>query len=188
MILIGAALVNNIVLTRLLGVCPLFGVSARIEGATAMALATSFVLVLASVLAYLIETYVLAPLGLGYLRLIGFLLMIAASVQVTEMIVRNSHPLLHQLLGLYLPLIASNCAVLGVALLNVQSTRSFMHALFFGLGAALGFSLVLIVFAGIRARIDVADVPEAFRGPAVALITAGLISLAFIGFSGMAGK
>ncbi|MEE9142553.1 MAG: electron transport complex subunit RsxA, partial [Gammaproteobacteria bacterium] len=150
----------------------------------AMGWATTFVLTLSSGLNYLINTYLLAPFGLEYLRTIAFILVIAAIVQFTELVVRKTNPLLHQLLGIYLPLITTNCAVLGVALLNVREQHSFVQSLVYGFGAAVGFSLVLVMFSAMRERIHVADVPEPFRGPAIALVTAGMMSLAFLGFAG----
>jgi Na+-translocating ferredoxin:NAD+ oxidoreductase subunit A len=185
LILVSTVLVNNFVLTKFLGLCPFMGVSRKLETATGMALATTFVLTLSSVCSYLANTYLLAPLGLEYLRTITFILVIAAVVQFTEMVIRKTSPLLYQVLGIFLPLITTNCAVLGVALLNVQQEAGFLHAALFGFGAAVGFSLVLILFAAMRERIAVADVPVAFRGPAIALVTAGLMSLAFMGFSGL---
>ena len=185
-ILVGTVLVNNFVLTRFLGLCPFIGVSRNLEAATGMSLATAFVLTLSSATAYLLNEYVLVPLELAYLRTLSFILVIAASVQFTEIMVRRMSPMLNQVLGVFIPLIATNCAVLGVALLNVQQANSFVESLFFGLGAAGGFALVLVLFAGIRERVDAADVPAAFRGPAIALMTAGIMSLAFLGFAGMA--
>ena len=185
-ILVSTVLVNNFVLVRFLGLCPFLGVSRNLEAATGMCMATAFVLTLSSATAYLLHAYVLVPLDLEYLRTITFILAIAASVQFTEIMVRRMSPMLHQVLGIYIPLIATNCAVLGVALLNVQQANNFVESLFFGLGAAGGFALVLVLFAAIRDRIDAADVPAAFRGAAIALITAGIMSLAFMGFAGMA--
>lgn|SRR5690554_2920670 len=185
LILVSTILVNNFVLTKFLGLCPFMGVSRKLETATGMALATTFVLTLSSVCSYLANTYLLAPLGLEYLRTITFILVIAAVVQFTEMVIQKTSPLLYQVLGIFLPLITTNCAVLGVALLNVQQEAGFVHSALYGFGAALGFSLVLILFAAMRERIAVADVPVAFRGPAIALVTAGLMSLAFMGFSGL---
>ena len=150
-----------------------------------MSLATTFVLTLSSVCSYLANEYLLAPLGLEYLRTITFILVIAVVVQFTEMVVHKTSPLLYQVLGIFLPLITTNCAVLGVALLNVQHQHSFLQSAVYGFGAAVGFSLVMILFASIRERIAVADVPEAFKGSAIALITAGLMSLAFMGFTGL---
>ena len=185
-ILVATALVNNVVLLRVLGVCPLFGASLRIESAVAIALATGFVLTLASSLAYLLEVLVLVPLGLEHLRILALLLVIAASVQVTELVVRRRQPLLYEVLGLQLPLIAANCAVLGIALLNVTQSRSFVQAVFYGLGASLGFALALVLFAGLRERIVASDVPAPLRGPGILLVTAALMSLAFLGFAGLA--
>lgn len=185
-ILVGTVLVNNFVLARFLGLCPFMGVSKNLEAATGMSLATAFVLTLSSATAYLLHQYVLVPLDLEYLRTIGFILVIAASVQFTEIMVRRLSPLLHQVLGIYIPLIATNCAVLGVALLNVQQSKGLVQSVFFGFGASAGFALVLIMFAAVRERLDVSDVPAPFRGTAIALVTAGIMSLAFMGFSGMA--
>lgn len=185
LLLISTVLVNNFVLVKFLGLCPFMGVSRKLETATGMALATTFVLTLSSVSSYLADAYLLAPLHLGYLRTITFILVIAVVVQFTEMVIRKSSPLLYQVLGIYLPLITTNCAVLGVALLNVQEQHSFLQSAVYGFGAAVGFSLVLILFAAMRERIAVADVPIPFRGPAIGLITAGLMSLAFMGFSGL---
>jgi len=185
-ILIGTVFVNNFVLARFLGLCPFLGVSRNLEAAAGMSLATAFVLTLSSAIAYLLHRYVLVPFELEYLRTIAFILVIAASVQLTEIMVRRTSPLLHQVLGIYIPLIATNCAVLGVALLNVQHSTGFVQSVFFGFGAATGFALVLILFAAIRERLDAADVPAPFRGTAIALMTAGIMSLAFMGFAGMA--
>lgn len=185
-ILVGTALVNNFVLVRFLGLCPFLGVSRNLESAAGMSLATAFVLTLSSATAYLLQEYVLAPLGLEYLRTIAFILVIAASVQLTEIMVRRTSPVLHQVLGIYIPLIATNCAVLGVALLNVQQSKGFVQSVFYGFGASAGFALVLVMFAAIRERLEAADVPAPFRGAAIALMTAGIMSLAFMGFSGMA--
>jgi len=185
LILVSTVLVNNFVLVKFLGLCPFMGVSRKLETATGMALATTFVLTLSSVCSYLANTYLLAPLGLEYLRTIMFILVIAAVVQVTEMVVHKTSPLLYQVLGIYLPLITTNCAVLGVALLNVQQEAGFLESATYGFGAAIGFSLILILFSAIRERIAAADVPTPFQGPAIALITAGLMSMAFMGFSGL---
>jgi electron transport complex protein RnfA len=165
--------------------CPFMGISRKVETAVGMALATTFVLTLSSVSSYLVNEYLLAPLHLEYLRTITFILVIAVVVQFTEMYVHKTSPILYQVLGIFLPLITTNCAVLGVALLNIQEEHGFMESLFYGFGASIGFSLVLILFAAMRERIAVADVPEPFRGPAIALVTAGLMSLAFMGFTGL---
>ncbi len=184
-IVLSTAVVNNLVLVQFLGLCPFMGAAQRVEGAVGMGLATGFVLTLAAALAYLLETYLLQPLELSYLRILAFILVIAVAVQFTDMMVQRVSPLLHKVLGIYLPLIASNCAVLGVALLNTYNSRSFLEALMFGAGAALGFGLVLTLFAAIRERTDDAAVPEPFRGHAITLITAGILSLAFLGFTGL---
>jgi electron transport complex protein RnfA len=184
--LIGTILVNIFVLTRFLGLCPFMGVSRNLEAAAGMSLATVFVLTLSSATAYLLHTYLLEPLDLEYLRTLSFILVIAGSVQFTEIMVRRLSPLLDQVLGIFIPLIATNCAVLGVALINVQQSNNFLESVFFGLGAAAGFALVLVLFASIRERLDAADIPVPFRGTAIALMTAGIMSLAFMGFAGMA--
>ncbi len=185
LILVSTVLVNNFVLTKFLGLCPFLGVSRKLETATGMALATTFVLTLSSVCSYLANTYLLAPLGLEYLRTITFILVIAGVVQFTEMVIQKSSPLLYKVLGIFLPLITTNCAVLGVALLNVQQDAGFLRSATFGFGASVGFSMVLILFAAMRERITVADVPVPFRGASIALITAGLMAMAFMGFSGL---
>lgn len=185
LILVGTTLVNNFVLVKFLGLCPFMGVSKKLETAMGMGLATTFVLTLSSVSSYLANEYLLTPLGLDYLRTIVFIVVIAVVVQFTEMVIHKTSPLLYQVLGIFLPLITTNCAVLGVALLNVQSRHGFIESFLYGFGAALGFTLVLVLFAAVRERIDASDVPLPFRGNAIALITAGLISMAFMGFSGL---
>jgi electron transport complex protein RnfA len=185
LILVSTVLVNNFVLVKFLGLCPFMGVSRKLETATGMGLATTFVLTLSSVCSYLVNEYMLAPLGLEYLRTISFILVIAVVVQFTEMVVHKTSPLLYQVLGIFLPLITTNCAVLGVALLNTQAQHGFLESAVYGFGAAAGFSMVLVLFAAMRERIAVADVPAVFRGPAIALVTAGLMSMAFMGFSGL---
>jgi len=185
LILVSTVLVNNFVLVQFLGLCPFMSVSRKVETATGMALATTFVLTLSSVSSYLVNEFILLPLGLEYLRLIAFILVIAAVVQFTEMIVHKTSPLLYQVLGIFLPLITTNCAVLGVALLNTQKQHTFLESAIYGFGAAVGFSLVLILFASMRERLSVADVPKPFKGAAISLITAGLMSLAFMGFAGL---
>ena len=185
LILISTVLVNNFVLVKFLGLCPFMGVSRKLETAMGMGLATTFVLTLSSVCTYLANTYLLAPLGLDYLRTITFILVIAAVVQFTEMVVHKTSPLLYNVLGIFLPLITVNCAVLGVALLNVQNEFNFAQSAVYGFGAAVGFAMVLVLFAATRERVTVADVPVAFRGVPISLITAGLMSLAFMGFAGL---
>jgi len=186
LIVVSAALVNNFVLVQFLGLCPFMGASRRIEGALGMGLATGTVLTLASALSYLVDRYVLTPFDLGHLRLLSFILIIGGAVQLTEQLVRRFSPLLHRMLGLYIPLIASNCAVLGVALLNSNASRSLLAALFYGAGAALGFGLVLALLAGLRERLEAGDIPAPFRGHAIVFVTAGLLSIAFLGFTGFA--
>jgi electron transport complex protein RnfA len=186
LILVGTVLVNNFVLVKFLGLCPFMGVSKKLETATGMGLATTFVLTLSSVTAWLVNEYMLVPLGVEFLRTIAFILVIAVVVQFTETVMHKTSPVLYQVLGIFLPLITTNCAVLGVALLNLQEQRTFVESALYGFGAAIGFSLVLSLFAAVRERVDVADVPEPFRGSAIALITAGLMSLAFMGFAGLA--
>jgi electron transport complex protein RnfA len=185
LILVGTILVNNFVLVKFLGLCPFMGVSRKLETSMGMGLATTFVLTLSAVCAYLTEQYLLVPLGLEYLRTIAFILVIAVVVQFTEMAVHKTSPVLYQVLGIYLPLITTNCAVLGVALLNIQQRHGLIESGLYGFGAAVGFSLVMVLFAALRERIAVADVPVPFRGAAIALVTAGLMSLAFMGFSGL---
>jgi electron transport complex protein RnfA len=185
LIFVSTVLVNNFVLAKFLGLCPFMSVSTRLETATGMGLATTFVLTLASVCSYLVNEYLLTPLELEYLRTIAFILVIAFVVQFTEMLVHKTSPLLYQILGIFLPLITTNCAVLGVALLNVQEQHGFLQSAVFGFGAAVGFTLVLVLFAAVRERIAVADVPETFKGAPINLITAGIMAIAFMGFAGL---
>lgn len=186
LIIVATVLVNNFVLTRFLGLCPFLGASNRFEVAVGMSLATTFVLTVASALSYLVNIYILVPTDTTWLRLLAFILIIAGAVQFTELVIRRSSPLLHQVLGIFLPLITTNCAVLGIALLNVQASQNLVQALAYGLGGGLGFSLVIALFAGLRERTATADIPVAFQGPAIALITAAFMALGFMGFSGMA--
>ncbi len=185
-ILLSTIFVNNFVMVQFLGLCPFMGATRKLENAMGMAAATTFVLTLASAASFLLEHYVLLPLGLEFLRIITFIVMIAALVQFSGMVIRATQPVLHQALGIFIPLITTNCAVLGVALLNVRHTRSFADSVFYGLGAALGFSLLLVLFAAIRERQEHQRIPAPFRGAAINMITAGLLSLAFMGFTGMA--
>jgi electron transport complex protein RnfA len=186
LIALGAALVNNIVLVQLLGVCPFIGGSQRVEGAMGLGLAMALVLTLSSGVTQLVDLYVLRPYDLQYLRLFALLLAIGAAVGITQLAVRRFAPLLQRVLGLYIPLVATNCAVLGVALINTAASRSFVAALFYGAGAALGFGLALTLFAGLRERVALADVPVAFRGAPITFVTAGIVSLAFMAFAGFA--
>jgi electron transport complex protein RnfA len=185
MILLGTALVNNVVLVKFLGLCPFMGVSGKLDSALGMGLATTFVLTLAAVAGWLLERFVLGPLDLGYLRILTFILVIAAVVQFTEMAVRRLSPALYQVLGVFLPLITTNCAVLGVALLNVQEGHGFLQSVLYGFGSALGFTLVMVIFAGMRERLALLQVPRAFAGAPIAFVAAGLLSLAFMGFTGL---
>lgn len=185
LLLLSTVLVNNFILVKFLGLCPFMGVSGKLETAISMSLATTFVLTLASMCSYLVDNYILAPLGLTYLRTITFILVIAVVVQFTEMLVHKTSPTLYRLLGIFLPLITTNCAVIGVALLNVSAGHNFINSVVYGFGAAVGFSLVLILFAAMRERLAAADVPVPFKGAAIAMITAGLMSLAFMGFTGL---
>lgn len=186
LIVVGAALVNNFVLVQFLGLCPFMGGSRRIEGAIGLGLAIGLVLTIAAGLTQLVDLYLLRPYELEYLRLVALLVVIGIAVKSTEAFVRRFAPLLQRVLGIYIPLIASNCAVLGVALLNTTASRSFMAALFYAAGAALGFGLALALFAGLRERLAYADVPLAFRGAPIAFVTAGILSLAFMAFAGFA--
>jgi Na+-translocating ferredoxin:NAD+ oxidoreductase subunit A len=186
LIVLAAALVNNFVLVQFLGLCPFMGASRRVEGAIGLALATGLVLTIASGASYLVDRLLLIPFDLQYLRLLSFIFVIGATVQLTDLLIRRLSPLLHRVLGLYIPLIASNCAVLGVALLNATASRSLIAALFYGAGAAGGFGLALALLAGLRERMLHTDVPLPFRGHAIAFVTAGILSLAFLGFTGFA--
>lgn len=185
LVLVGAVLVNNVVLTKFLGLCPFFGTSRRMDTALGLALATAFVLTLASALSYLVYHALLAPLGLPYLRSLAFILLVAGLVQLSELLLAAYSPLLHRVLGLYLPLITSNCAVLGVMLLNHQAGHDLAGSVLYGFGAALGFGLVLVGFAALRDRLEDAPVPTAMRGAPLAMLTAGFMALAFAGFTGM---
>ena len=185
LLLISTVLVNNFVLVKFLGLCPFMGVSSKLETAIGMSMATTFVLTLASVCSYLVETYLLQPLGISFLRTLSFILVIAVVVQFTEMVVHKTSPTLYRLLGIFLPLITTNCAVLGVALLNLTEQHNLVESIVYGLGAAVGFSLAMILFAAMRERLAAADVPTPFKGASIAMITAGLMSLAFMGFSGL---
>ena len=184
-IILGAVLVNNVVFVRILGLCPFMGVSKKLETAVGMGAATTFVLTMACGASYIIDHWLLIPNQLEYLRTLSFIVTIAAIVQLTEMVIQKTSPVLHQVLGIYLPLITTNCAVLGVPLLNIANKNDFVDSLLFGAGSAIGFSLVLVLFAGIRERTDGADVPQHFKGVAIAMVTAGLMALAFMGFAGL---
>ena len=186
LLLIGALLVNNFVLAQFLGLCPFMGVTRGYDIALSMGLATTFVLTLAATICYLLFHGLLVPLQLEWLNIILFIIVIASVVQLTEIYLRATSPLLHQILGVYLPLITTNCAVLGVALLAVGGELSLLETIVFSMGAAAGFTLVMVLFGAIRERLEGADVPAAFRGAPIALITAGIMSLGFLGFGGLA--
>ncbi|CUB04328.1 Electron transport complex protein RnfA [Marinomonas gallaica] len=185
LILVSTILVNNFVLVQFLGLCPFMGVSSKLETSIGMAMATTFVLTLSSLCSYLTFEFILEPFGLEYLKTISFILVIAVVVQFTEMVVHKTSPLLYRVLGIFLPLITTNCAVLGVALQNTSKQNGFVESILYGFGAAVGFSFVLVLFSAMRERINVADVPVVFKGSAIGMITAGLMALAFMGFTGL---
>jgi Na+-translocating ferredoxin:NAD+ oxidoreductase subunit A len=185
LMMIGAALVNNVILARFLGLCSFMGVTTRIDTAAGMGLATTFVITVSSMADWAVQKYLLEPYGLGFLRTVTFILVIASAVQFTEMTVRKVSPSLFQMLGIYLPLITTNCAVLGVALLLVEARMSFIGATLFAFASSVGYSLVMIIFAGLRERLALAQVPRLFAGPPIGFIVAGLLAMAFMGFSGI---
>jgi electron transport complex protein RnfA len=185
LILVGAVFVNNFVLARFLGICPFLGVSKKVETALGMGMAVIFVMTVAAVVTWLIQYYVLNPFGIEYLQTIAFILVVASLVQLVEMIIQKASPVLYQSLGIFLPLITTNCAVLGVAVLNIQKDYTFLETIVFAFGAAAGFTLAMVLFAGLRERLDLCPVPASFRGTGIALISAGLLSLAFMGFAGL---
>ncbi len=182
---IGAIIVNNVILTRFLGICPFLGVSKKVETALGMGMAVTFVMTIASIFSYLVYKYILVTMHLEYLYTIAFILVIASLVQLVEMIIQYSSPALYSALGVYLPLITTNCAVLGIAVINMQNNYSLIKSILSGLGTALGFTLAIVLMAGIRERIDYNDIPEVFKGYPIVLITAGLMAIAFFGFSGL---
>ena len=186
LMLLGTALVNNVVLVKFLGLCPFMGVSRKMDGALGMGMATTFVLTLATAATWMLEHWLLAPLGIPYLRILAFILVIAAVVQFTEMATRKPSPALYQVLGIYLPLITTNCAVLGVAILNVQEQHAFVDILLSDFDSALGFNLVLLLFAGLRERLALAQMSDWMAGAPIGFVTAGLLALAFMGFAGLA--
>ncbi|MDR1532455.1 MAG: electron transport complex subunit RsxA [Clostridiales bacterium] len=185
LIFISAVLVNNFVLNRFLGICPFLGVSKKVETAIGMGMAVTFVMALASAVTYVVNNFILIPLNLDYLYNIAFILIIAALVQFVEMFIKKSSPALYQALGIYLPLITTNCAVLGVTVLNRSNGYNFIVSVVHGVGAALGFTLAIVLFASIRERYERNHIPKAFQGFPIALVTAGLMSIAFLGFTGM---
>jgi len=185
LIIISTVLVNNIVLVKILGLCPFMGVSKKLETSVSMSAATAFVLTIGSMTSWAINHYLLEPNDLVYLRTLSFILVIAGVVQFTDMLMEKNFTLLYQLLGIFLPLITTNCAVLGIPLLNAQSSHTLIESALFGLGGAIGFSIVLILFASIRERLEGAEIPLPFKGTAIALVTASIMSLAFMGFAGL---
>lgn len=184
-IIITAIFVNNIVFAQFLGICPFLGVSKRLSSAVGMGMAVTFVMVIATVVTYLLQMYVLVPLGITFLQTIVFILVIAALVQVLEIIMKKTMPVLYQALGVFLPLITTNCAVLGVAILVIQKNMTLAESLVYAVATALGFTLALIIFAGIREQLALARVPKAMKGTPIALITAGILAMAFMGFAGI---
>jgi len=185
-IIIGAIFVNNIVLAQFLGICPFLGVSTRVSTATGMSAAVMFVMTLATMVTYLLNSLLLIPLGLDkFLQTVVFILVIAALVQMVELILKKVSPPLYQALGVYLPLITTNCAIMGVALLVFKKNFGLVESVVFAIATAIGFGLALVLFAGIREKLELYDIPEAMKGAPIALVTAGLLSLAFMGFSGM---
>lgn len=185
LMMIGAALVNNVILARFLGLCSFMGVTTRVDTAAGMGLATTFVITVSSMADWAVQTYLLDAYGLGFLRTVTFILVIASAVQFTEMTIKKVSPSLFQMLGIYLPLITTNCAVLGVALLLVEGKMGFLSATMFAFASSVGYSLVMIIFAGLRERLALAEVPRLFAGPPIAFVVAGMLAMAFMGFSGM---
>ncbi|MGI6199418.1 MAG: electron transport complex subunit RsxA [Christensenellales bacterium] len=186
-IFLSSLLVNNFVMSKFLGICPFLGVSKKVETAIGMGAAVTFVIAISSAITYLLQVYVLDKLGLAYMQTIAFILVIAALVQLVEMVIQKISPTLYRALGVYLPLITTNCAVLGVAILNITESYNLIESVVNGVGGALGFMLAIVLFAGIRERLELAPIPECFKGFPIALITAGLMSIAFLGFQGLLG-
>jgi len=184
-IFISAVLINNFVLHYFLGICPFLGVSRRIDSAFSMGLAVTFVMTITAIVSWIINHWILIPYHLDYLQIVSFILVIASLVQLVEMFIRKTSPPLYQALGIYLPLITTNCAILGLALLAALKNYGFIQTIIFGLGSGIGFTLAIVLMAGIREQLDMADVPEVLKGPGIALITAGIMALGFLGFTGM---
>ncbi len=184
-ILVGSILVNNFVLNQFLGICPFLGISKKVETAMGMGMAVTFVMTLAGIITWLVQVYILNPLGLEYLQTIAFILVIASLVQFVEIFLQKASPALYGALGVFLPLITTNCAVLGLAIMNVSRGYGIVETIVHSVGAALGFTLAIVLFASIREKLEIADVPEAFVGFPIALITASLMSIAFMGFQGL---
>ena len=187
LIFISAIFVNNIILSQFLGICPFLGVSKKVDTALGMGAAVAFVLTLATVVTYLLQIYVLNPFGLQYLQTLSFILVIAALVQMVEIVLKKVSPALYQALGIFLPLITNNCAVLGVAILVIQKDFSLVHSIVYAFSTAIGFALAMVVFAGLREQLSLVRIPKGMQGMAIVLVTAGLLSLAFMGFSGVDG-
>ena len=185
LIIIGAIFVNNVVLSQFLGICPFLGVSSKVETAAGMGAAVTFVMAISSIVAYLVQYYILVPLGIEFMQTIVFILVIASLVQMVEIVLKKLSPSLYQALGIFLPLITTNCAVLGVALLLVQKEFNLLESVVYAVGTAIGFALALIIFAGIRERLAINGVPKSFKGVPIALVTAGILAMAFMGFSGL---
>ena len=185
LIIIGAVFVNNIVLSQFLGICPFLGVSKKVETATGMGAAVAFVLVIATIVTYLIQKFVLDAFGLQYLQTIAFILVIAALVQMVEIVLKKVSPALYQALGVFLPLITTNCCILGVAILVIQNDFDLLTGVIYAFATAIGFALAMILFAGIREQLSLVNIPKGMDGMAIALVTAGLLAMAFMGFSGV---
>ena len=185
LIIISAIFINNFILSQFLGICPFLGVSKKLDTAIGMSVAVTFVMGLASVICWMIQYYILVPFGIGYLQTIAFILVIAGLVQFVEMVIKKTSPTLYQALGIYLPLITTNCAVLGVAILNINKSYNLIESLINGVGGGLGFALAIILFAGVRERLELAPAPKALEGFPIAMLAASLFSIAFLGFSGL---
>jgi len=186
LLLLTTSLVNNVVLAQFLGLCPFMGVSNKVSSAFGMGLATTFVLTISCAVGWVLEHYLLIPLGLEFLRLLSFILVIAVLVQLTEMMIAYQSPELHKVLGIFLPLITTNCAVLGVALLTIREELNFIEAILYGFGSALGFTIVIVIFSGLRERMTLCRIPATMEGAPIGFITAGILAMAFSGFAGLA--
>lgn len=184
-IIIGAIFVNNVVLAQFLGICPFLGVSGKVNTSLGMGAAVVFVMAISSIVVYLLQYYVLVPLGIEYMQTIVFILLIAALVQMVEIILKKISPALYQALGIFLPLITTNCAVLGIAILLVQKEYNLLQSFTYAVSTAIGFALALVIFSGIRERLELSDMPKAMRGVPIALVTAGILAMAFMGFAGL---
>ncbi len=185
LIIVSAVFVNNVIFSRFLGLCPYFGVSKKLDTAVGMSMAVIFVLTLAGAITYIIQTYVLEPLHIGYLQTIAFILVIASLVQLVEIVMKKTAPALYRALGIFLPLITTNCAILGVSILAVQSKFDLIRTIIFSFGSALGFGLALVIFSSVREALETRDIPKAFQGAPIAMIVAGILAMAFMGFTGM---